>query len=99
MRKFACDPSDVLALFDGILAEWAEISDLFNQIWRKISTMKYNAREKKGFKMKSLESPFNGGEIFYGLRKILMPFSPICVLVPPLRYYFRVIYKTSNYFN
>ena len=91
MRKFACDPSDVLALFDVILAEWGEISDFFNQIWRKIPTMKYNPREEKGFKMKLLESPFNREEYFYGLRKTFMPFSPICVLVPPLRYFYLMI--------
>ena len=85
LTGITCDATAILALRNTVLSMWDEQAKIFNSIFSKIAKHKYFIDEDTVV-MKYLSSPFNSRDVFYGLQKEFMPYPPLLVLIPPLRY-------------
>ena len=95
LARFECDSREIIALVNQIPIMWSEQSKLFDSIFPKIAKHKYKYDSDATYAdptadktpiMDNLASPFNKNENFYGLKQTFMPYPPILVLIPPLRY-------------
>ena len=85
LKKFKCDPREVLALVNILPSLWAETKKFFEAIFSQISVYKYGYDEKS-FQMNRLGYPQSLNPLFYGLKKDFMPFPAFYLAFPPLRY-------------